>query len=336
MKHERPLYVHGLGHFHPENVIDNEFLEQLDIGTNAAWILERVGIVSRRTVLPLDYIRDTRNENVASGAEAALYSNVETGRRAALHALERAGLEPSDVGMVIAGGCSPEMSIPSESCRIAAALGIEAPALDINSACSSFGAQLHMIASMGGLPPYVLVVNPENTTRAVNYSDRATAVLWGDGTSAAVVSTTEPARVRVVESTLASDPARWQAVTIPHLGHFAQEGGAVQRFAIKTTGTCLSELLPGAHAHTDTSGGRVRFIGHQANYLMLQAVARRADIAPELHWHNVEHYGNTGASGAPTVLSQHWDELSDGDSIILVVVGSGLTWSSLRMEIGEA
>ena len=334
MKHERPLYVHGLGHFHPENVIDNAFLEDLDIGTNEAWILDRVGIATRRTVLPLDYIRETKNKDVAKGAEAALYSNVETGRRAALVALERAGIKPSQIGMVIAGGCSPEMSIPSESCRIAAALDIAAPSLDINSACSSFGAQLHLIATMGGLAPYVLVVNPENTTRSVDYTDRATAVLWGDGTSAAVVSTTEPARLRVVESTLTSDPARWGAVTIPRFGHFAQEGSAVQRFAIKTTGSCLLELLPAARKFAEASGGSVRFIGHQANYLMLQAVARRAGIDPALHWHNVEHYGNTGASGAPTVLSQHWDELSDGDSIVLVVVGSGLTWSSLRMEIG--
>jgi 3-oxoacyl-[acyl-carrier-protein] synthase-3 len=335
MNHLRPLYIHGIGHFHPENVIDNQFLEELDIGTNEAWILERVGIIERHTVLPLDYIRDTRNKDVAGGAEAALYSNVDTGKRAALMALERAGVGPADIGMVIAGGCSPEMGIPSESCRIAAALGIHAPGIDINSACSSFGAQLHLISTMHGLPPYVLVVNPENTTRSVDYSDRATAVLWGDGTSAAVVSTTEPARLRIVESTLESDPARWGAVTIPRFGHFAQEGSAVQRFAIKTTGSCLSALLPAAREYADAHGGDVRFIGHQANYLMLQAVARRADIAPELHWHNVEHYGNQGASGAPTVLSQHWDELSDGDSIVLVVVGSGLTWSSLRMEIGS-
>lgn len=336
MKHARPLYVHGLGHFHPENVIDNRFLEELDIGTNDAWILERVGIANRRTVLPLDYIRATRNEHVAAADEAALYTNVQTAERAALHALERAGLAPSDIGMVIAGGCSPQMCIPSEACRIAAALNIEAPALDINSACSSFGAHLHMLASMGGLPPYVLVVSPENTTRSVNYADRATAVLWGDATSAAVVSTQVPARLRVVETTLTSSPARWSAVTIPRFGHFAQEGGAVQRFAIKTTGACVDELLPGARAYADEHGGNVRFVGHQANYLMLQAAARRADIAPELHWHNVRDFGNTGAAGAPSVLSQHWDDLTDGDSIVLVVVGSGLTWSSMRMEIGTA
>ncbi len=336
MRSERALYVHGVGHFHPENVIDNAFLESLDIGTNEQWILERVGIRERRTVLPLDYIRDTKNADAAAGQEAALYSNVETGRRAGLMAIERAGLSPSDIGMVVAGGCCPEMAIPSEACRVAAALEIEAPSLDINSACSSFGAQLHLLASMQGLPPYILVVNPENTTRAVDYADRATAVLWGDGTSATVVSSSEVSRVRIVETTLTSQPARWDAVTIPRFGHFVQNGGAVQRFAIKTTGNCLDELMPAAQAYAQQTGGSVRFIGHQANSLMLQSTARRANIDPALHWHNVEEYGNTGASGAPTVLSQHWDELADGDTLLLVVVGSGLTWSSLRMEIGPS
>src|SRR3981081_1952940 len=102
-------------------------------GSGEQAIRGRVGIRERRTVLPLDYIRTTRNADVRAGQEAALYSNVETARRAAPMALERAGLRAKDVGMVIAGGCCPDMSIPSEACRIAAALDIEAIALDVNS-----------------------------------------------------------------------------------------------------------------------------------------------------------------------------------------------------------
>src|SRR5262249_31381476 len=162
----------GLGHFHPENVIDNKFLEDLDIGTTDDWILQRVGIRTRRTVLDLDYLRKTRNRDPRAAYEASTYTNAETGKRAALHALERAALAPSDTGMVGAGGCAPEMCIPAEACRVAAALGIEVPALDVNSACSSFGAQLHLLSQMDRLPPYVLVVNPENTTRVIDYADR--------------------------------------------------------------------------------------------------------------------------------------------------------------------
>jgi len=328
-----PLYIHGLGHFHPENVIDNRFLVELDIDTNDEWITERVGIRERRTVLPLDYIKQTKNADVRAGQEAALYSNVDTGRRAALVALDRAGISASDVGMVVCGGCSPEMLIPSEACRIAAALNIDAPALDINSACSSFAAQLHLLGSMRDLPKYVLTVNPENNTRTVDYSDRATAVLWGDGTSAAVVSTREQARLRVVQTSLASNPAGWSQVVIPRFDHFAQDGSAVQRFAIKTTLSCVEAMLPAARERVAKTGGKLRFIGHQANLLMLENVTRRANIAPEEHWSNVVLHGNTGAAGAPSVVSQHWDELGKGDALVLVVVGSGLTWSSLRMEV---
>jgi 3-oxoacyl-[acyl-carrier-protein] synthase-3 len=328
-----PLYLHSLGHFYPENVIDNRFLEELDIGTNDEWILERVGVRERRTVLPLDYIRTTRNADVRAGQEAALYSNVETGRRAATMALERAGLAAKDIGMVVAGGCCPEMAIPSEACRVAAALGIEAPAIDINSACSSFGAQMHVLASMHDLPPYVLVVNPENTTRVVSYADRATAVLWGDGTSAAILSRQAPARIRVVQTTLASSPAGCALVTIPRFGHFAQEGPQVQRFAIKTTQACLEAMLPAARARAGEAGGSLRFVAHQANMLVLESVARRAGLAESEHWYNAVDRGNTGAAGAPGVLSQHWDDLAKGDVVVLAVVGSGLTWSSLRLEV---
>jgi 3-oxoacyl-[acyl-carrier-protein] synthase III len=331
----RSLFVHSVGHFHPENVVDNRFLEELDIGTSDEWIVERVGIRARRTVLPLDYIKRTRNADVRAGQEAALYSNVDTGKRAATMAIERAGLKPADIGMVVAGGCCPEMAIPSEACRIAAALGIEAASIDVNSACSSFGAQIHLLASMNDLPPYVLVVNPENTTRAVDYADRASCVLWGDGTSAAVVSTQVAARARVVETTLASSPAGWNEVRIPRFGHFAQEGGAVQRFAIKTTLGCLEAHLPHARARLAETGGKLHFMGHQANLLVLESVAKRAHLADGEHWFNVVDYGNTGAAGAPGVLSQHWDDLRDGDVAILAVVGSGLTWSSLRIEVGR-
>ena len=178
-------------------------------------------------------------------------------------------------------------------------------------------------------PPMLMI------DRVVDYSDRSTAVLWGDGTSAAVVSKSVPSRVRVVATSLASSPAGHGAVTIPRSGHFAQDGNSVQRFAIKTTLTTLAALLPAARERVVRTRGRVRFIGHQANGTMLDAVARRANIDPGDHWFNIVEHGNTGAAGAPTVLSQHWDALADGDTVLVVVVGAGLTWASVTVEIGE-
>lgn len=327
------LYIHGVGHFHPENVIDNAFLEALDIGTDDAWILERVGIKERHTVLPLDYICSTRNQDPRAAAEASLYSNAETGAKAAQMAIERAGLKPSDIGMVIAGGCSPQWSIPAEACLIAAELDIDAQALDVNSACSSFAAQLHFLNGMKpeALPDYALVVNPENNTRTVDYNDRRTAVLWGDASAAAVVSTV-PAKARVEHSTIHSDPKGWKKVTIPVAGHFDQHGSAVQAFAIRKTVSTIREL----REHRNGDLNRQHFIGHQANLLMLQSVCQRADIDEQRHLHNVTRFGNCGAAGAPTVLSQRWDDFSPGDELTLIVVGSGLTWGGLFIRFGDA
>jgi 3-oxoacyl-[acyl-carrier-protein] synthase-3 len=326
------LYLHGLGHFHPENTIDNAFLESLDIGTNDRWILDRVGIERRRTVLPLDYIKTTKNRDLRAAPEAALYSNAETGRRAAMMAIERARLKPSDIGMVIAGGCSPDTCIPAEACRIARALGIDAPALDVHAACSTFGAHLHFLEKMGAaLPEHVLVVQPENTTRTVDFSDRSTAVLFGDATSAAVVSTKVPSRARVVFSSYGSDPAHCDEVTIPRTGHFRQNGAAVQKFAIKKMSALLAEIEARVGPERRDS---LAYIGHQANLTMLHSVCRRAGIPAERHLHNIVDYGNQCAAGAPCVLSQRWDRFRAGDAVALVVVGSGLSWSSLHIEFG--
>lgn len=327
-----PLYLNGVGHFHPETVIDNRFLEELDIGTNAEWILERVGIRRRRTVLPLDYIRQTKNRDPRAADEAALISTVESAARASRVALERAGIAAKDIGLVIAGGCAPDGQTPAESCRIACALGIDAPAFDISSACSSFGAQLHFLSRLSGLPRHTLVVSAEHTTRVVDYGDRASAVLWGDGSSAAVVSRDVPSRARIVGTTFTSDPSGAETVRIPRLGHFHQHGSAVQRFAIKTTLDCILQHREAARARSLVTGGRVRFIGHQANLLMLESAAKRAELS-DAHWYNVDEFGNQGAAGAPVVLSQHWQELNAGDTVIMAVVGAGLSWASLRLEI---
>ena len=101
------LNLLGLGHYHPENEITNQFLEDLDIGTDHQWIMDRVGIRSRRTVLPLDYIRDTRNRDTRQAMEVALYTHADTGVLAAEMALERAGITRDAIGMVIAGSSRP-------------------------------------------------------------------------------------------------------------------------------------------------------------------------------------------------------------------------------------
>lgn len=327
------LFLHGLGHFHSEVEITNRFLEELDIGTSQEWILERVGIETRRTVMPLDYLRETRNSNPAMALEVALYSHADTGKEAAEMALGRAGIARDQIGLVIAGSSRPEMSSPADACAIADALELEVPSFDINSACTSMWAALYMLSMMRpeALPEFILLVTPESLTTTVDYSDRSASVLWGDCTTAAVVSTRVPARARFLGNTFASSPAGRHKVVAPLFGHFDQEGRTVQMFAIKKTIRCLRDLKK---EFPEAADG-FHFIGHQANLLMLRTVCDRCNIDDAHHHSNVVDFGNTGAAGAPSVVSMNWDRWQDGDDIAIIGVGSGLSWSSYLLRFGD-
>jgi len=326
---EDVLYLHGVGHFHPANVIDNAFLESLDIGIDLGWVEERVGILERRTTLSLDYIRTTRNVDTRAAAEASLTSTAEMGREAAELALRRAKLEPDAIGMVIAGGCCPEMLIPAEASRVAGALGISAVAFDVAAACSSFVAQIHFLSQMRPetLPDFVLVVNVEAFTRTINYSNRQSAVLFGDGASAAIVSPRITSCTRILDSSFHTDASGHAQITIPAGGHFAQEGHKVQLFAIRRTTEMIAQSQAGGGSNFPADEF---FIGHQANLRMLESVCRRLGIPAANHLFNVERFGNCGAAGAPSVLSQNWEAL-ESCGINMALVGSGLSWGGLRL-----
>lgn len=328
------LFLHALGHAHPDAEISNAFLEALDIGTDDAWIRGRTGIRSRRTVLPLDYIRDTRNRDPRAALEAATVGNAELARRAAEAALARAGIGRGDVGMVLCGSSAGDTTTPAEACHVARALDLDVPALDVGSACTSFFAHLHLLAGMRpeALPGWVLLAVPETLTKTVDYTDRASAVLWGDAAVAAVVSLRHPGRARVLDTALHSDPSGADKVTVPRGGHFAQQGHAVQSFAIRRTATGLERLR---RAH-ERDGRTLHFVGHQANLRMLEAVCRQCEVSPERHHANLEWYGNTGAAGAPSVLSMAWEKWGPDDDVAVAGVGAGLTWSSFLLRFGPA
>jgi len=323
------LYLHSIGHFHPENVLDNQFLESLDIGVDSAWIAERVGIERRRTVLPLDYIRATRNRDPREANECALRSNHETGVLAARCALLRAGLEAGDIGMVISGSCSPQSSLPAEACGIAARLGIPAVAFDLNAGCASLAAQLHFLSQLdeAGMPDFVLLVSPENNTRIVDYSDRRVAVLWGDGTTAAIVSKRVPAPAVISETVFATDPAGSHLIGATPRGHFRQDGHAVQTFAVRRT----TELFQASKSEGNGGSMPRYFVGHQANLRMLESACRRANVQDQEHLSCVAEFGNCGAAGSPSVLSLNWDMLRRGGTVVVAVVGAGLSWGGFKI-----
>jgi 3-oxoacyl-[acyl-carrier-protein] synthase-3 len=323
------VHLHSFGHAHPEVEITNAFLEELDIGTSDAWIVDRVGIRSRRTVLPLSYIRDTRNQNPQASAEAATCNNSDLGARAAELAIERAGIDRADVGMLIAGGSVPDTLSPAEACNIAGKLGLEVPAFDINSACTSLFVPLHLLSAMqpGTMPPFILLVVTETLTRVTDYNDRRTAVLWGDAAAAAVVSTSEPGRAEVVGTSLNSSPAGREKVVIPRETFFWQDGQAVHKFGIKR----MAERIRGLQADYADPERPTFLVGHQANLRMLETVCKLCRISPEHHFYNVPEFGNTAAAGSPSVLSMNWDRWRSGDQIAVAGVGAGLTWGGYML-----
>lgn len=328
------LHLHGLGHYHPPHEITNRFLEELDIGTNDEWIMERVGIRARRTTMPLDYIRTTRNVEPRAALEAATVSNPQMAAHAARIAIERAGIELGQIGLVVSGCSAPDSASPCEAAYIAKELGLEVPVFDVNSACTSLFAQLYVLSLMrdDALPPFVLVCAPEALSRTVDYRDRSSAVLWGDAAAAAVISLREPGRARILGNRLYSSPEGAPFVTVPRLGHFAQEGRKVQMFAIRKTCDVYQEL----RAEYEDDGRALHFVGHQANLRMLENVCRRCEIPDDRHHFNVDWYGNTGAASAATVISMGWEKWTPRDDIAVVGVGSGLTWAGYVVRFGAA
>ncbi len=320
------LYLHGIGHFHPENEISNQFLTDLDIGTNDKWIVDRTGIHSRRTVLDLDYIIETKNADTRGATEACQYNNAQLAARAGQLAMERAGVGPEDIGLIIGGGSVPDYGTPAEAAMVANELGIECTAFDLRSACTSFGVALWFLKRMKEeeLPPYVMIAMAETVTRSVDYSDRAAAVLWGDAGMAAVVST-RPGRAEILPQVLDSRPSGHDKVIVPWAGYFAQEGRTVQTYAIKTTSRLLNELRD---MYGEEAGEQFYFIGHQANLRMLENVCKRSGLPREQHLHNCGQYGNTATAGSPSTMSQNWDRFKAGDHVAVVGVGAGLTWTS--------
>ncbi len=328
------LWLHGLGHAHPDNEITNAFLEELGIGTNDQWIMERVGIRSRRTLLDLDYIRQTHNRDLRAAPEASVMTLPELSAQAARMALERAGIEAGSLGMVISGSSAPDWLSPADSCNVAAQLDVDVPCFDVNSACTSFLAQIHVLLMMdpAKLPDYLLMVGSDSLTKTVDYTDRAASVLWGDGAAAAVVSTRHPGRGQLLDSELVSKPTSGDKVVVPRQGFFSQEGRTVQAFAIKKTIRGYRRL---AENHTDPERA-LHFVGHQANLRMLENVCERCAIAQDRHHANVEFFGNTGAASSATVISQRWEKWQAHDDVAVVGVGAGLTWSSYLLRFGGA
>lgn len=328
------LFLTGMGHWFPDTILDNQFFDELAIGSSAQWIDERVGIRERRSVLSREDIvrlrhgQLTRSDLLQAGRIMSIPQMCQEPWRLAK---ERAGLDErgGQVAQVISGTSVPDWDIPANACAIAGELKLNAAAFDVNSACSSFVVNLHVARGLmtSGAADSVAIFNAERYTTRVNYADRSSCVLFGDSATAAILETTAPTgrSLELIDTIVRSDPAGYMHVRLPEGGYFGQNGAAVQKFAVTKTVSITHEILD----RNDCVSANLRyFIGHQANFRMLASACEKNGIDPNRHLWNVDTRGNQGAAGAPSVLSTHWDRYESGDLIVVAVVGSGLTWGA--------
>lgn len=327
----------GTGSAFPKNCVTNEMLSlklaKLGVETSDLWIQTRTGIRERR----FSEIDDPSEHNSSLGLEAAA------------KALEMAGKNPSDIDQIICATCSPDTLIPSTACWIQHKLGAQrAWALDINAACSGFLYGLSMAEQYikSGKVATSLVVGSEVLSPFLNFHDRTSCILFGDGAGAAVIERVAcDSRSRILSSHLLSDGSLWKLFYIPaggsnlevtpgrysqNLHKMRMSGKEIFKVAVRT----LTEF---AHRALNENGLKISdldwFVPHQANLRIIEAVAERLEFPLEKILVNVDRFGNTSAATVPTALDEgvRAGKIKRGDLILLDTFGAGLTYGSILL-----
>ncbi len=320
--------VTGYGFYAPPRVVTNHDLEKM-VDTSDEWITSRTGIKERRFV---------------ADGESTSTMSVRAGRQA----LERARLRPQDVDLIVVGTCSPDYLFPATACLVQTALGAErAGAFDVEAACTSFVSALAIANGMilGGTARNALVIGAETLSRLLDFKDRATCVLFGDGAGAVVLEASN-ASVGIESAVLHADGSKGELLyvqagasrvpatkeTVEKGLHFIRmQGGEVFKLAVKSMADAAEEALVEAGVTTDDID---LLIPHQANVRIIDAVARRLHFPPDKVFVNIQRYGNTSAASIPIAIAEAADQgrLHKGDRVLLVAFGGGFTWGACVME----
>jgi 3-oxoacyl-[acyl-carrier-protein] synthase III len=327
------LHIIGMASHHPTETIDNQFIEDLDIGTNRQWIEEKIGVMTRVTTLNAHYIRVTKNKNPQEAARIGTMNSSQLGIIAAKKAIQAAGLKPENIGMCIVNSCYPSYTMPSMAAGIAKEVGVSGDCFDVASACPAFAIHLDFLNRYRPecLPDYILCIAASSVTHCVDYNDRSDGAIWGDGAAAWIVAPRAKGRLCVEYTSFDADPTRSQAVVVDRYAHFRQDGRAVRDFSVRQTVRLLKKL----EVQFNINWQKDIFIGHQANRTMLEQVRVNRKIPPENHWFNVSTLGNQGGAGAPAVLAENWGKLCVGQKIAVAVVGAGLSWGAVLLNVQD-
>ena len=314
-------HVTGWGRYVPDQILTNADLEKM-VDTNDEWIVTRTGIRERRVA--------AAHETTASMASVA-----------ALRAIRTAGLDPDDIDLILLATLTPDYWMPSTAALVKEAIGnTRAAAMDVAAACSGFvyafsTAQAYVTS---GLAKHVLVIGAELLTRFLDYTDRSTCILFGDGAGAVVVSaSTEPGGSLGIE--LTTEPQGAYMIWLPAGGaksppsretiargehYIRMEGRETYRFATRTLASTALESVRKAGLEPDDVS---LFIPHQANIRIIEAVAKDLNLPMDRMFVNLDRYGNTSAASVPIALAEavNSGRVAVGDNVCIVAFGAGFT-----------
>jgi 3-oxoacyl-[acyl-carrier-protein] synthase III len=318
----------GTGRAYPQGILTNDDLAHI-VETSDEWITTRTGIKERH--------------KAADGEYTSMFAVA-----AARQAIERARIDPIDIGFVICATVTPDQILPSTGCLIQAELGCDkAAAFDIVAACSGFLYGLTMANQMirSGQTRYALVIGAEILSRYVDFKDRATCVLFGDGAGAAVLGPADDDR-GILATRIYSDGRFAEQLYSPGGGtripptaetlesglhFFKMKGNELFKIAVRSMADVSREVL-------DEAGYKAEdvklFIPHQANQRITDAVANNLKVDPSIVYSNIAYHGNTSSASIPIALDECIEKgkVSEGDLVLLASFGGGVTWGGVLLK----
>jgi 3-oxoacyl-[acyl-carrier-protein] synthase-3 len=327
----RPTTIRSLATYVPPRLLTNADLEKL-VETTDDWILQRTGIRERHVVDP----------GVATS---------DLGKEAALKAIERAGLTPNDIGVIVVGTVTPDMMFPSTACLIQNKIGAgKAWGFDISAACSAFTYSLTAASQLvaSGAHEHALVVGADVMSSIIDYTDRATCVLFGDGAGACVVSAAGEGDGAILDFEHEVDGSGGPSLCMPaggslrpsshetvdqRLHYVKQDGQSVFKFAVRKTEEVSRRIL---ERNGLTADDVDLFVSHQANRRIIQSAADKLGMKEDRVVINIERFGNTTAATIPLALNDAVcaGRLKKGHLVLLASVGAGFTVGSVLLRWG--
>ena len=327
----RPVYIRSLATYVPPRLLTNSDLERM-VDTTDEWILQRTGIRERHIVDP----------GVATSDLA---------KEAALKAIEQAGLTPNDIGLIVVGTVTPDMFFPSTACLVQHKIGARhAWGFDLSAACSAFTYALTAASQIvsAGCHDHALVIGADVMSSIIDYKDRATCVLFGDGAGAMVLSAATAGEPSLVDFEHEIDGGGGPALCMPAGGslrppshetveqglHYVkQDGGTVFKFAVRKTEEISRRIM---ERNQISAADLDLFVSHQANRRIIMSATEKLGIDPAKVVINIERFGNTTAATIPLALNDARTDgrLKKGDLVLLASVGAGFTVGSVLLRWG--